>query len=303
MSTHSHSSAYTPKAERLSPSSVTPTRHTQSAGATPDFTSPSAYINHDAFIHTEPNTPHGLTDTSYGLPSSSSTMSMGLSNPHAIEGEYGFAYGDFTVTGAYPVAGVEEQQFGQTTAEPEDERTPVVSDTQQPIPLSSLPTHLRLHDPSMRAPRPQKPLMSPLRTFSPQSDLAAYQPIPYDPSQVPHCIDPSAAFHYPQLPTGPLSNPTYIRITHSTCQDTSRSLRRHIWLTIPCNNSLRFIRPWSNKCTSQEHRIMFPLDSSTSLLVHLAAAQVCPPLASRFPKPRWRDRNRRHRSSACNGRR
>jgi hypothetical protein len=150
--------ATTPKGEYdetpSSPISNTPTKanHSQQKPSISDFTSPSVYINHDAY---EPNTPHAH-EQQYEAPLSAGTSLTGYDE------NYGFAYSDFV-----------DGQHG--TAKTEDERTPVVSDSQPRIPPSSFPA------------RQNDPLMSPFRP-------ADQQPVTYMPMPQQY-VDPSVAFY------------------------------------------------------------------------------------------------------------
>lgn len=181
---------YTPQPQHISPpSSITPTRH--NSQTIPDYTSPSAYFNHDAYIHTQPNTPHGTTSLS---------DAYDLSSSHDAEAEFGLTYGSYN--GTY---GIEEEgdflPVDHTTPSAsrlEDDRTPVVSETQSHIPASSFPAPPNLqHTDNGTAAFHQ--LMSPFRPFENQPMTAYPQHIPGQ-----HYIDPSQAYYAPStLPLPP----------------------------------------------------------------------------------------------------
>ncbi|RXK40152.1 hypothetical protein M231_02610 [Tremella mesenterica] len=213
MSTHTSPVMFT-RPEQLSPtapstSNTTPTRPKQHESATivhpipvpaavaTDFTSPSAYINHDAYSHTAPSTPHvsGLHDMAYDL------------SAHSLD-SFDFAYTDYSVdpalfsndnnTSTSTAANNHPEQADHTTPpalpRSEEERTPVVSDSQNPISASSLPA------PPGSA-HEFKPLMSPFRQFGETAPMM-YHPTTHDQplyqhqnQQHPVYIDPATAYY------------------------------------------------------------------------------------------------------------
>ena len=78
----------------------------------------------------------------------------------------------------------------------EDDRTPIIPETHGIAPRSlPIPPHMHSDDTIRASSHSQRPLMSPFRTFDPQSNMLPYHAAPM--SQHPQYIDPSAAF-YPQ---------------------------------------------------------------------------------------------------------
>lgn len=121
---------YTPQPEHISPpDSITPTRHASQSShplprppPMPDFTSPSAYINTDAYTPGDGS----YTDSMYEASSAHSSLSIAQSAVML----------DFTYPGF-------EDFAPETDADPssrvEDDRTPVVSEHQQQIHPRSFP--------------------------------------------------------------------------------------------------------------------------------------------------------------------
>ena len=180
--TSRHAPGFDPQPDHISSaSSITPTRHAHMS----EYTSPSAYTNHDAYAHTSPNTPHGSTtahEVIYDFPASG----------HSGNDEsFGFAYGDFeTEHGFAPV-----DHSTPPASRMGEDRTPVIAESQHPSPASSFPCPPNIHsDDTIRASsHSHRPLMSPFRTFANQPDIMTF---PGGTQQ--HFIDPSIAF-YPDL--------------------------------------------------------------------------------------------------------
>ena len=185
--TNSQASGFESRTDRISTAtSITPTRHAHMS----EYTSPSAYVNHDTYAHTSPNTPHGSTtarEVIYDFPASG--------NPGNDEA-FGFEYGDFATE--YGFAPVDHST--PPASRTENERTPVLTEPQHPIPVSSFPRPPNLHnDGTIRASsHSHRPLMSPFRTFA--TDQPDMMSIPGGPHQ--QFIDPSIAY-YPDLRAGP----------------------------------------------------------------------------------------------------
>ena len=177
---------YTPQPDHISPpNSITPTRHGQSHSiqsqtqstqsqsqsqssqssqsqlpSMSDFTSPSAYINHDAYT---------LTDTNYDHSASSS-----ISIPHSASmSDYDFSYADFGDYVPMDELDPDHSQHSNDTnggvSHPDDDRTPIVTDNQARIPPRSFPApQLRRDDRLQLSPNDgnRKPLMSPFRQYA-----------------------------------------------------------------------------------------------------------------------------------------
>ncbi len=192
MTTHTASDYTSPPDQLSSPSSLTPTRHALQQTSMLDFTSPSAYLNHDAYNHTSPNSPHGsacLHDLTYDMHGSASAP------PASIDETFAYAYGDYSAENGYmPMAPIDHST--PSALRMEDDRTPVISDKQHPIQPSSLPCRPNVHgDETIRASsQSHRTLMSPFRTFSNQPNMMAF---PESVSEQHQLIDPSQAF-YPQ---------------------------------------------------------------------------------------------------------
>lgn len=162
------------QAEHLAtPSSITPTRHAQQ-NPMADFTSTSAYLNHDPYAHS-PNTPHGslhLHDGTY-------------TNISPVDETFAFAYGDYTGEGFMPMPPMDHS----TPSAPIDDSTPIIPEIQHPLHASSFPCPPNIHgDETIRASHSHRPLMSPF-----QQDMMVYPGL----MAQQRFIDPSTAFYPP----------------------------------------------------------------------------------------------------------
>jgi hypothetical protein len=186
------------------PTSTTPTR------AQHDFSSPSAFVN-DAYV-TQPNTPLALAPPaqvhSQGpnqashqttFPQPDMSYEHHLQAPPSIDDTYALAYTNLQHDGSFaPLHADPSMSFnpnGSAHAIDHD-RTPVVTDNQQHIAPSSLPSHpdMRHNADTIRASSQQsrQPLMSPFRPFQPEM---VYPAMPG--TESPGFIDPSATFYPP----------------------------------------------------------------------------------------------------------
>ena len=169
----------------------TPTpSHSQSSSMS-DFTSPSAFLNSDAYASTSgDSTPHYDFDHS-------TSSSLSLAQPQSMEEMYDFSYTDFTGITNHEEQSYEPLDHPTPSGGPNDDQTPVVPEDQQQIPLASFPTqHPHSHngnETDLRQRYPQhvhpselepKPLLSPFRHDPNDASI----PMTYS---MPH-IDPSS---------------------------------------------------------------------------------------------------------------
>lgn len=155
---------------------MTPTRHAAhqhahqhahtaplpSAPTLADFTSPSAYINTEAY------TPGDSYDPS------SAASSMSLSQSSTMPDQFEFMYGDFTDYAGGDVA---------------DDRTPVVPESQPPIDPRSFPARSTQGDAAGEG--KQAPLLSPFRTMAGEAQqIAMGYAHPYPPAQIGQAMHP-----------------------------------------------------------------------------------------------------------------
>lgn len=188
----SSSAEFTPQPEHITPpDSVTPTRHAvhqhahtaplPSAPTMADFTSPSAYINTEAY------TPGDSYDPS------SAASSMSISQSSTMPDQFEFMYGDYTdYTGGGDMA---------------DERTPVVPESQQPIDPRSFPARSTQEDEATRAARQgkQPPLLSPFRSMAGEAQqIAMGYAHPYPPAQIGQVVQPGFYAAPPAVHAQPL---------------------------------------------------------------------------------------------------
>jgi len=171
------SAEFTPQPEHITPpDSVTPTRHAvhqhahtaplPSAPTMPDFTSPSAYINTEAY------TPGDSYDPS------SAASSLSISQSSTMPDQFEFMYGDFT------------EYAGGDGAE---DRTPVLPDSQQPIDPRLFPAPSTHADEAGHAAheRKQPPLLSPFRSMADEAQQVAMGYVsPYAPAQIGQVMHP-----------------------------------------------------------------------------------------------------------------
>ena len=182
--------SFTPRSDQMSsPSSITPTRHAMHQNSMFDFTSPSAYLNHDAYTHTGPNTPHGsLHDMTYDMNGTASGI------PASVDENFAFRYGDFSAESGFMGTGPVDHSTPSASML-EDDSTPIIPDTQRPIQPSSLPCPPNIHDDdTIRASSQRhRPLMSPFRSFNDPPDMTTYR----GELEQKQYIDPSTAFYPP----------------------------------------------------------------------------------------------------------